>query len=358
MVPSLRGLPVLTQIVLGRVFDYAYAVGRWGSSGTTFSNPLKAVFGKNDAVYVLCRGYEVVPNMPWNRASFGVRICKVAIGLEAGDEELIGEFSRFGDAEGQLIWPAGIALDSQENIYVTDEWMNRISVFDSSGNHLRTWGTAGEGDGEINRPSGIAIDGSGDVLIVDSMNHRVQRFTGDGAFLEKWGSFGDGDGELNTPWGIGQDSDGNVYVADHKNHRAQKFTPDGQFLANFGSYGDGRGQLNRPSDVDVDPDGDVYVCDWVNNRVQVYDPEGKYLTTFVGDAQELSKWGRLQVEANPDTARRRKEVGDLRVEWGFSMPTGVTFDAEKSRLMAVDNQRHRIQIYNKVRGYLEPQRNL
>ena len=40
-------------------------------------------------------------------------------------------------APGEMIWPAGIALDSQENVYVTDEWLNRVSVFDKDGNFLR-----------------------------------------------------------------------------------------------------------------------------------------------------------------------------------------------------------------------------
>ncbi len=57
-----------------------------------------------------------------------------------------------------MIWPAGIALDSEENVYVTDEWLNRVSVFDKDGNFLRCWGSAGSGDGEFDGPSGIAID--------------------------------------------------------------------------------------------------------------------------------------------------------------------------------------------------------
>ena len=158
---------MVTQIVLGRVYDYGYVVGRWGSSGTTFSNPLKAVMGNDDTVYVLCRGYEVIPNVAWNRASVGVRVVKVTIGDVPGDEELVGEFLKYGTGDEQLIWPAGIALDSQENIYTTDEWLNRVSVLDRNGNFLKLWGSSGDGDGEFNGPSGIAIDQHGDLHIVD-----------------------------------------------------------------------------------------------------------------------------------------------------------------------------------------------
>jgi hypothetical protein len=40
------------------------------------------------------------------------------------------------------------------------------------------------------------------------------------------------------------------------------------------------------------------------------------------------------------------------------MPTAVRFDPEKMRLLVVDTPRSRIQIYNKVKDYMEPQINL
>ena len=349
---------MVTQIVLGRVWDFGYVIGRWGVSGEALYIPVNTCLGKDDIMYVLNRGYELVPNSPWNRTVGGTHITKIRAGTEPGDEELIAEFLKYGDSPGDLIWPSGMALDSQENIYVTDEWMNRVSVYDSNGAFIKLWGTAGSGDGELNRPSGIATDGNDQFFIVDSLNHRVQRFNMDGEFLGNWGSFGSGPGQFNTPWGIGFDQDGRVYVADYKNDRVQKFSPDGTYLAEFGSSGTGRGELRRPSDVSVDAEGDVYVCDWGNNRVQVYNEDGKFMTTFIGDARELSKWARQLVESNPDAMKRRREVKTLEPEWRFERPVGVTFDVTKRRLLVCDTNRHRIQIYNKVNNYLEPQRNL
>ena len=348
---------MLTQIVAGRVYDFSHVVGRWGE-GLGFSGPVKAVLGEGDLIYVLNRGYEVVPIVPWNRAGRTLRVNMLNIGKVPGDEELVGEFSKYGDTPGQLIWPAGIALDSTQNVYVTDEWMNRVSIFDREGNFLRLWGSPGESDGQFNRPSGIVVDGEDNLYIVDTFNNRVQKFTGEGKYLSQWGIPGSGEGEFQIPWGITTDIQGNVYVADFNNHRVQKFTPDGEYLAQFGSYGSGRGELNRPSDVAVDPDGDVYVCDWANNRVQVFGPEGQYITGFTGDAQELSKWAKMTVDTSPETIKRRREVRSLESEWRFAFPTGVTFDPKKNRLIVADSQRHRLQIYNKVQEYVEPQRAL
>jgi DNA-binding beta-propeller fold protein YncE len=323
-----------------------------------FNSPVDLALGEGDLLYVLNRGWEFVTNVPWNRTARGTRVSVISIGDETGDEEFVTEFSKYGDGDGELIWPAGIARDSQGQLYVTDEWLNRVSIFDQDGNFLTHWGRPGHGAGEFDGPSGIAIDPNDNVYIVDSRNHRVQKFSPDGSFLSQWGSLGSGEGQLDSPWGITLDSEGYVYIADHKNHRAQKFTPEGEFIASFGSYGAGRGQLNRPSGVAVDPDGDVYVCDWANNRVQLFDSHGKFVTSFIGDAQELSKWAKMVVEVNPESLKRRREVRSLEPEWRLALPRAVKFDQHRGRLIIADTQRNRLQIYSKLKSYAEPQRNL
>lgn len=347
-----------TQIVAGRVYDFSHAVGRSAVSSMGFTHPVSIAAGEGDVVYVLNRGWEQIGAVPWNRTYRAGRVGKLTVGPEPGDEEYLLEFSGMGDRPGELIWPAGLATDSQENIYVTDEWLNRVSIFDSQGNFKDLWGSPGQEEGELNGPSGIVIDSQDNLLIVDSRNHRVQKFTKEGEFQTGWGSLGDGDSGLNTPWGITLDREGHVYVADHKNHRVQKFTPSGQLLATFGRYGSGRGELNRPSDVAVDADGDVYVCDWANHRVQVFGPDGRFLTSLLGDAQELSKWAKLIVEASPDMVKRRREVRNLEAEWRFHFPTGLIFDSLHNRIIVADCQRQRLQIYNKLSNYSQPARTI
>ena len=318
--------------------------------------PIASACAAGDKVYVLNRQFEEVLDVPWNKAALYAEVCSFIMPTTPGAEVYLGTFSKYGDGDGELIWPVGIAIDSDENIYIADEWMNRISIFTNSGHFLRNWST--QGDGEFNRTSGIALDLNDDVYVVDSLNHRVRKFTRDGEYILQFGSFGDGPGELNAPWGVAVDDEGSVYVADHKNHRVQKFDANGEFVASFGSYGNGRGQLNRPSDVAVDPDGDVYVCDWGNDRVQVFAHDGRFIASLVGDAQQMAKGHQEQVDANPDVIKARRRAYTLEPEWRFTMPTGVTFDVEKSRLIVADSQRSRVQIYNKVKNYMEPQFNL
>lgn len=344
---------MLTQTAAGRTYDFSHQVG-----GQYVRDPISVAVGSDNMMYVVTRGNEQISGVGWNRTGRNTRINKFQIGTTPGDEVYVNVFSTYGDQEGNFIWPVGIALDSKENVFVTDEWMNRVSVFDSDGNFLRLWGTTGSGDGELDGPSGIVIDKDDVVHVVDTRNHRVQQFNVDGKFLGKWGKLGSGYGELNAPWGITIDHEGYVYIADHKNNRAQKFTRDGEPVATFGSFGSGTGQLTRPSDVAVDPNGDVYVSDWGNNRVQVYEPDGKSLTHFVGDAQELSKWQKEIMASTPDAAKARRLTPKLNISWLFDMPTGLAFDVANSRLFVCDFSRNRLQIYNKVNGYQSPVRNI
>ena len=61
----------------------------------------------------------------------------------------------------------------------------------------------------------------------------------------------------------------------------------------------------------------------------------------------MAKWHQEQVDANIDVIKARRRVSTLEPEWRFAMPTGITFDRAKSRLLVTDTQRGRIQIYSK-----------
>ena len=345
---------MLTETVAGRTYDYSHNVGQGASTGPGFYFGVDLALGTHGVAYVLNRG---------NGAGLGQRVSMLTLGSQGGEEEYIGEFASYGDGAGQLIWPAGIAIDSRRNVYISDAWLNRVSVFDEEGNLLRCWDAVQPGDGGPNGISSIAVDPDDTLYITDGRSHQVRKFTTDGKLLESWGQKGSGEGELDSPWGIAVDADGFVYLADNRNHRVQKFTSGGDYVAQFGQPGVKKGKLTWPNDVAVDPEGDVYVCDWSKNawglgRVQIFDAQGQFLTSLAGDAQQLSKWGQRTVDANPDYMKRRREVRSTEPEWTFAQPTAVVFDAANSRLLVMDTQRSRVQIYNKLSGYLAPQLNL
>ena len=147
-------------------------------------------------------------------------------------------------------------------------------------------------------------------------------------------------------------------VVDHLNNRVQKFSSDGEYRDTFGNKGTKAEILDHPTDIAVDMDGDIYVSDWANDRIQIFDENGTHITAVFGAAIELSKWQRQYVGGNPDVYKARRRVATLEPERHFALPVGVTYDVEKSRLLVVDSQRWRIQIFNKITNYSDPQFNI
>ena len=267
------------------------------------------------------------------------------------DDEDLGAFGGKGDGDGQLMWPVALIRDREENLYVSDEALNRVSAFTREGEFLSRWGESGDGDGQLNGPSGIAFDADENIYVADSLNHRIQKFTRDGRFILGWGRHGRGEGEFDLPWGVTVDDQGDVYVADWQNDRIQKFTADGEFVFELGTSGSGDGQLNRPSGIDVDSDGDIYVADWGNDRVQQFDASGRYLDKFIGDAT-LGKAAVTYMLANAQSLRFR-EMTSLEHTKRLRSPTSVRLDGQ-GRLYITDYVSHRVQVYKKDTFPLEP----
>ncbi|MGE3539013.1 MAG: 6-bladed beta-propeller [Candidatus Tectimicrobiota bacterium] len=319
-----------------------------GSNGRGFANPYAVAVSRDGRIFVLNRCD------PARAAAIRVGICTL-------DETYLGEFGKgFGTGDGQFAWPVAMAFDSQERLYITDEYQHRVSVFDSTGTFLSKWGVPGSGPGELHGPAGIAFDAEDQVYLVDQHNNRVQKFTADGRFLLQWGSAGAGEGQFNLPWGIAVDTQGQVYVADWRNDRIQQFTAEGRFLASFGTSGQGEGQLRRPSGVAVDAEGYIYVADWGNERVQVLGPDGSFQLLLRGQAT-LSKWAEEYFASNPEEWEARLASNLMpalpahlntpyhissQTEPYFWGPVSVTLDHEQ-RLYVPETNRHRVQIYQK-----------
>jgi DNA-binding beta-propeller fold protein YncE len=333
-------------------------VGFYAQNGRGFNNPVDVALGRDGVFYVLNRaGSDVEVRMPYKR----VTMCTL-------DEDYLGEFGSGGTADGQLMWPAAIALDAEGHVYISDEALQRISIFDKQGRFLGKWGVKGNGAGEFDRPAGLAFDQDQHLLVVDGLNSRIQRYTKDGRFLGQWGQKGCGPGELNLPWGIAVDGAGAVYVADWRNDRLQKFDSRGRFLASYGTSGGGDGEFSRPSGVALDAEGNIYVADWGNERVQVLAPDGGFLAKLRGESG-LSKWGTSYFIANQDELEERHKANlepeltwspsdELRDEsasieklfWG---PIAVKVD-DQDRLYVVESCRHRIQVYRKGNSLIQP----
>ena len=87
----------------------------------------------------------------------------------SSDGEFIRKWGRyeFGDG-GHLGSAEDIAVDSNDDNYVTDGLHHLVKKFDHAGHFIRQWGLRGIGDGEFDHPHGIATFSGNTLLVVDS----------------------------------------------------------------------------------------------------------------------------------------------------------------------------------------------
>ncbi len=174
----------------------------------------------------------------------------------------------------------GIALDAEENVYVSASLDKRVYVFDRAGTKLRAIGK------ELTRPTGIAVDRKRQLLyVVDvggqaSQNHRVLVYSLRGELLRTIGTRGHAPGQFNFPTEVALDPAGNVFVSDSLNFRIEIFDPNGNFLRTFGEGGDQPGTFGRIKGLAFDSHGNLYVVDSEHASVHMFDKELRFLMWF------------------------------------------------------------------------------
>lgn len=165
--------------------------------------------------------------------------------------------------EGMMVWPHGLDIDSQGNIWVTDgrhegEMGQVIHKFSADGELLMTIGTpgvAGSGAYTFNGICDVVVADNGDIFVADGhFNNRVAKFSADGEFIKSWGQPGRGPGEFDMPHSIDIDSQGRVFVADRGNSRIQIFDQEGRYLDSWRQFG-------RPSGIFITEDDRLFVAD-------------------------------------------------------------------------------------------------
>jgi sugar lactone lactonase YvrE len=206
-------------------------------------------------------------------------------GYECLDSKLdtIVRFDATGNADrsfggGEFIWPHGIEVDAQGNVYVADAAAaerttdgkrgHQVVKFSPDGKVLLRLGTPGVPGGDethFNAPSDVAVAPNGDIFVADghgdTTNNRVVRFSRDGKFLKAWGHTGYGPGEFRTLHAIAIDMRGRVFVGDRSNNRIQIFDQDGKHLSTWTQFG-------KPSGIFFDERDRIYVADSESDNVQ------------------------------------------------------------------------------------------
>lgn len=254
----------------------------------------------------------------------------------------------------KLYYPYGIAVDGSGNVYIADQANNRIRKVTVSTGVITTIagsGTAGfSGDGsaatsaQLNNPSAIAIDGSGNVFIADQYNQRIRKITastGNISTIAGTGTYSySGDGGAATsatfqnPTGIEIDASGNIYIADLFNHVIRKITASTGVITTVagsgtaGYSGDGSAatsaNLNYPTDIALDDSGNIYISVQYSHRI-------RKVSALTGNISTVAGTGSAGYSGDGGPATSAQ----------INYPTGISADAG-GNLYIADRENHRI----------------
>lgn len=180
-----------------------------------------------------------------------------------------------GEGEGQFSNASninGFAVDKMGNRFLLDQnyatRVVRIQKFDMTGKFVRQWGSNGSGDAQFMYPQGLAVDSQNNVYVSDNGNGWIKKFDNDGTFLTKWNGGNSSNGFF--PSAIASDNQDNIYVFNGNGGKIYKFGQTGQVLLSWGGFGSADGQFNYASSIALDAQHNIYVTDGGLSRVQKF----------------------------------------------------------------------------------------
>ena len=218
--------------------------------------------------------------------------------------------------------PGGMAIDNENRfLYVADSSLDQVLVFDADKLTLiRKIGTAGKAHtltepGQFSMPTNVALDSDNNLYVSDTYNNRIEIFDADGNFIRAWGKAGDRPGTFQRPKGIAIDVDGHVWVADAAQDRVQCFTPEGQLLIWMGGHGVLPGQFRTLAGLYIDKDNRIFTSEQFPGRVQMF--------RYVPDKDARAEFDRRQAE------EKNKAGGAKTGAANSSSPTAASKPAEQ-----------------------------
>jgi len=224
----------------------------------------------------------------------------------AGTNDGVGSAARFTS-------PRHLALDAQDNLFVTDFGNDTIRKVTPGGivsTFTGTPDTVGTNDGPagialFNLPHGIALDGAGNIFVTDlSTNHKggtIRKITPDGfvttiAGQQNISGTNDGMGSnalFAAPWGIAVDAAENVFVSDSTTIRRLTSADGTNWLVTtiaglpgYGGKADGTNSVarfNYPDGLAIDSTGKIFVADEFNSLIREINLTGtNWVVTTIG----------------------------------------------------------------------------
>jgi len=140
-----------------------------------------------------------------------------------------------GSASNMLYYPVGIFVDTNFDLYVADQYNNRIQLFrlEQINGTTVAGNTSANLTISLNNPTGVILDGNKYIFITDASNHRIVGSDENGfRCIVACSGQGSTANKLSSPRSLAFDSFGNLFVVDYYNNRIQKFCLSTNFCNN------------------------------------------------------------------------------------------------------------------------------
>ena len=268
------------------------------------------------------------------------------------------------DGYGAFAGPFDVTVGPGDRIHIADTFNHKVLVLDAEENLQFVLGKepkSAEPEHFI-EPHFVAVNQRGEIFVSDTFNARIQKFAPDGTFIRTWGRIGEGPGEfLLTGYlgGIACDNQGHVYVRETDGGRIQKFTEDGEYVATIGKRGVAPGELDEGYGAAII--GNIlYAVDTFASRIQRFMPDGTLVDVWdpgegnrghhfnhpVGIARAGA--GNLIVtDWKNDRVVELSPQGEFLRTWGGSMEDLLAYEAP-ARVPRPSDKRIDISIYGSV----------
>ena len=188
-----------------------------------------------------------------------------------------------------------ITIDSNNNVYVTDMNNNKILKFDSNGTYIPEWRLfysqfnntyfdLSSYFGGDDLPD-IAIDSNNNVYVTDMNNNKILKFDSNGTYIPEWRS--NKGVNLSNIADIAIDSQDNIYVADTLNDRIQKLDSEGN-PKNWSSLGNSSLSLDNPEIIKIDQNDNLYSINTTKASIKIFNINGTYSNELLYTIEDLT----------------------------------------------------------------------
>ncbi len=141
----------------------------------------------------------------------------------------ITQFGGIGFQAGQMDEPVGIAVNDLGLVFIADTWNYRIQIFApnldyTSYTSILSWDVDAWDSQSLDNKPFLAINSDNDIFVTDPSSGRVLQFDDQGNFIQLWGGY-DNASIISIACGIAIDQEGRVWVSDSLTNSLLRFTP-------------------------------------------------------------------------------------------------------------------------------------